>query len=275
MDTAIMSVDPQTQRLFDAIAAANYSQVKRAIEAGVAVNRPNALGQTPLAMACQLNNLEIVDLLVAAGGRMQADAPFAQHSAGKEALDEREIPVKPADLPIPSTQLSPLERLRQYQQTSAVPMPPAQSREVAYDNLIELIHQPTNNRATAIDESLQIPLPNASIEPPVQASAVENAAPTAAVQPSAAPQSAATGSPNHMETQWEEFTADAENTYTFDLDAVFAERDRESASSGLAARYKDGTTERGGNSDLHVRRPSRVWKQVKPMLSISALTSSG
>ena len=238
-----MSVDPQTQRLFDAIAAANYSQVKRAIEAGVVVNRPNALGQTPLAMACQLNNLEIVDLLVAAGGRMQADAPFAQHSAGKEALDEREIPVKPADLPIPSTQLSPLERLRQYQQTSAVPMPPAQSREVAYDNLIELIHQPTNNRATAIDESIQIPLPNASIEPPIQASAVENAAPTAAVQPSAAPQSAATGSPNHMETQWEEFTADAENTYTFDLDAVFAERDRESASSGLAARDKDGITE--------------------------------
>jgi ankyrin repeat protein len=234
LDTAIMSVDPQTQRLFDAIAAANYSQVKRAIEAGVAVNRPNALGQTPLAMACQLNNLEIVDLLVAAGGRMQADAPFAQSSAGKEALGEREIPVKPADLPTPSTQQSPLERLRQYQQASAASIPPAQSREVAYDNLIEPIHQPTNNRATEIDESRQIPLPNASIEPPIRASAVENAAPTAAKQPSAVPQSASTGTPNQMDTQWEEFTADAENTYTFDLDAVFAERERESASSKLA-----------------------------------------
>jgi ankyrin repeat protein len=204
LDTAIMSVDPQTQRLFDAIAAANYSQVKRAIETGVAVNRPNALGQTPLAIACQLGNLEIVELLVAAGGRMQADSPFVQRSAGQETLREREIPITATE--VPSTQLSPSERLRQYQQAATAPTPPTQSKEVAYDNLIDLIHQPANNSATEIDESIAFPM---SIDPPVQTNAVETATPTPPAR--------------KVAPQWEEFAADPDTTYTFDLDAVFAD----------------------------------------------------
>jgi ankyrin repeat protein len=216
--TAIMSVDPQTQRLFDAIAVANYSQVKRAIEAGVAIDRPNALGQTPLAMACQLGNREIIDLLVAAGGRMQA---------------EREIPPSAPDPTTAFTpHLSPSERLRQYQQGATLPIPTADSqgvardisldrvaterptaadsREVAYDNLIELIHQPASDSATEIDESLQLPLPIDLV---------------ADSKPLPAPISA--HNPTQIAPQWTELTSDPETTYTFDLDAVFAERDSE------------------------------------------------
>ena len=58
-----MSVDPQTQNLFDAISAVNYDRVKRLIDTGVAINYPNDLGQTPLVVACRCGNLEIVDLL--------------------------------------------------------------------------------------------------------------------------------------------------------------------------------------------------------------------
>jgi ankyrin repeat protein len=224
-----MSVDPQTQRLFDAIAAANYFQVKRAIAVGIPVNRPNERGQTPLAMACQLGNLEIVDLLVAAGGRMQADSPqetqyepdLPQPIPGNANII---APAQPSPAPLPS------ERLRQYQQQAATASTPtAQSRAVAYDNLIDLIHQPVNNGTTEIDESIRLPLPIA-IDPPIRASAIEIAAPTVIPQP-------APISPQNP-TQLEVFTADPETTYTFDLDAVFAERELESAFH-LAERSKD------------------------------------
>jgi ankyrin repeat protein len=220
LDTAIMSVDPQTQRLFDAIAAANYSQVKRAIEAGVAIDRPNAQGQTPLAMACQLGNLEIVDLLVAAGGRMQADAPPEPRCEPDSLLS--------------SPQLSPSERLRQYQQASTLPTPPIQSREVTYDNLIEQIHQPARNSPTEIDESIQLPVP---IEPAIRANPeLETAAPSTVVQPP----SLSKLTLNQSDMQWEEMTSGTENTYTFDLDAVFAENEIASASP-VAARQNERT----------------------------------
>jgi ankyrin repeat protein len=76
-----MSVDPQTQNLFDAILAVNYDRVKSIIDVGVAINSPNNLGQTPLVVACQRGNLEIVDLLMAAGAQMQASAAPAVPSA--------------------------------------------------------------------------------------------------------------------------------------------------------------------------------------------------
>jgi ankyrin repeat protein len=66
-----MSVDPKTQNLFEAIATINYDRVKRAIDSGASLDRPNERGQTPLAVACRQGNLEIVDLLVAAGAQMQ------------------------------------------------------------------------------------------------------------------------------------------------------------------------------------------------------------
>ncbi len=68
-----MSVDPQTQSLFDAISTVNFNRVKLLIDSGVAVNSPNERGQTPLAIAYLRGNIEIVDLLVAAGARMQAE----------------------------------------------------------------------------------------------------------------------------------------------------------------------------------------------------------
>lgn len=67
-----MSVDPRTQSLFDAISTVNYDRVKLIIDSGVAINSPNDRGQTPLVVACQRGNLEIVDLLMAAGAQMQA-----------------------------------------------------------------------------------------------------------------------------------------------------------------------------------------------------------
>ena len=66
-----MSVDPQTQNLFDAILTTNYDRVKLAIDSGAAINSQNNRGQTPLLVACDRGNLEIVDLLLAAGAQMQ------------------------------------------------------------------------------------------------------------------------------------------------------------------------------------------------------------
>ena len=258
LDTAIMSVDPQTQRLFDAIAAANYSQVKRAIDAGVPVNRPNALGQTPLAMACQQSNLEIVDLLVAAGAQMQAELGLAQSP-----------PVTSAGAPVRSVsaatdKLSPSERLRQYQQESTLPTAPNErgdlrigelpggSREVAYDNLIDLIHQPAKNSTTEIDESIQLdnlvtPLDrpthnlakelDRSISPDLEPGATAGSVPSL----QSVPNPAAISCQNFTQTvpQWEDASSDAETTYTFDLDAVFAERETATMPAPLAERRQE------------------------------------
>ncbi len=67
-----MSVDPQTQSLFDAISTVNFDRVKLIIESGVAINSLNDRGQTPLTVACNRGNLEIVDLLIAAGAEKEA-----------------------------------------------------------------------------------------------------------------------------------------------------------------------------------------------------------
>ncbi len=69
-----MSVDPQTQNLFDAILTVNYNRVKLLVDSGVGINNPNARGQTPLMVACQRGNIEIVDLLIAAGAQMQVSS---------------------------------------------------------------------------------------------------------------------------------------------------------------------------------------------------------
>ena len=66
-----MSVDPRTQSLFEAIAANNYPEVKRAIDSGVSVNSLNARDRTPLAVARFQGNLEIIELLLGAGAVME------------------------------------------------------------------------------------------------------------------------------------------------------------------------------------------------------------
>jgi ankyrin repeat protein len=72
-----MSVDPQTQSLFDAISAVNYDRVKLIIDSGVAINSLNDQGQTPLMAACKRGSLEIVDLLIAAGAQKEASPDSA------------------------------------------------------------------------------------------------------------------------------------------------------------------------------------------------------
>ncbi len=216
LDTAIMSVDPQTQRLFDAIAAANYLLVKRAIDTGVPLNRPNALGQTPLAMACQQSNLEIVDLLVAAGAQMQADRDLT-----------RSIPAVLTDASTQPTAF-PAERLHSDRQESTLPA--ASNREVAYDNLIELIHQPVTNSPTEIDDPISF---DASLDSSPNLDLATNPV--------------SISSQNFAQTgaEWESFTSDAETTYTFDLDAVFAEKESSSSSS-------DGNNHQGLGDDERI-----------------------
>ena len=115
-----MSVDPQTQSLFDAIAAGNYNRVKLLIDSGVAIDRPNERGQTPLAVACHQGNVEIVDLLLAAGAQMQA-------------LKSNPQPQLDSVLPVNNSQVAdpPGDRLRKQQ--------------IPFESLIDLIHQPANN----------------------------------------------------------------------------------------------------------------------------------
>jgi ankyrin repeat protein len=76
-----MSVDPRTQSLFDAISTVNYDRVKLVIDSGIAINSLNDRGQTPLMAACQRGNLEIVDLLIAAGAQMQVSPELVVSSA--------------------------------------------------------------------------------------------------------------------------------------------------------------------------------------------------
>jgi ankyrin repeat protein len=76
-----MSVDPRTQSLFDAISTVNYNRVKLIVDSGVAINHPNDRGQTPLMVACQRGNLEIVDLLIAAGAQMKVSQEVVVSSA--------------------------------------------------------------------------------------------------------------------------------------------------------------------------------------------------
>jgi ankyrin repeat protein len=87
-----MSVDPRTQSLFDAISTVNYDRVKLIVDSGVAINNPNDRGQTPLMVACQRGNLEIVDLLVAAGAQMQVSSePVVSSAEVTYAFDLDEI----------------------------------------------------------------------------------------------------------------------------------------------------------------------------------------
>ena len=86
-----MSVDPRTQSLFDAISTVNYDRVKLIIDSGVAINSPNDRGQTPLVVACQRGNLEIVDLLMAAGAQMEVSPLVVPSAEVTYAFDLDEV----------------------------------------------------------------------------------------------------------------------------------------------------------------------------------------
>ncbi|WP_295614589.1 ankyrin repeat domain-containing protein [Chamaesiphon sp. GL140_3_metabinner_50] len=169
-----MSVDPKTQSLFDAIAAASYERVKFAIDTGVAINSPNQRGQTPLAVACRQGSLEIVDLLVAAGAQMQAP----KNSAFQPIVNPVVV--------IPNSSLTSAST-----DAATEPLEPHNARQVPFENLIDLIHQPSTNRATEIERVI----PVGNLRAPTQ---IDRLAP-----------------------DWQDIGSEAEMTYTFDLDEVF------------------------------------------------------
>jgi ankyrin repeat protein len=205
-----MSVDPRTQSLFDAIAATNYSQVKRAIDSGVSVNSQNDRGQTPLAVACKQGNLEIVDLLVASGGQMQVQGSRGQALTDNRFVEltataEKQARVVPVlgDWDFQSI-------LFETDSSTAAELPesPVRDREIAYEDLIELIHQAPTEEPAEIDRLVSID----GDRPAERASA-----PT-------------TGQKiNSIVSDWQETTSDPEATYTFDLDDVFATNEQISA----------------------------------------------
>ena len=168
-----MSVDPRTQLLFDAIAAANYDRVKLAIDSGAAINSPNERGQTPLVVACRQGSLQIIDLLVAAGAQMQAPL---DPSSSRQVL-----PLEHGNVRAPS----PLSG-----DNSDLAL--ANAQQIPFENLIDLIHQPTPDSNTQIEQ----------IMPEHQSSRDEQR--------------------RSVSANWAEFASEPDVTYTFDLDEVFA-----------------------------------------------------
>ncbi len=159
-----MSVDPKTQSLFDAIADANYELVKLAIDSGAAINSPNERGQTPLTVACRQGSLQIVDLLVAAGAQMQAQRDFTSSRL---------------DLPVAgglADETAPLSAARQ----------------IPFESLIDLIHQPAHDISTEIEQIM--PIENPYLGTDLSRNSVA----------------------------WQDLGTDSDVTYTFDLDEVFA-----------------------------------------------------
>jgi ankyrin repeat protein len=229
LDTAIMSVDPQTQNLFDAIAAADRDRVKHLIDAGVAVNALNDLGQTPLMVACHQRNLEIADLLVAAGAQMQVQATMT-----------------------PTTQIEALsiqvEAVRQYKRVSALPIPgdginlgvtehelpesPVKDRQISCNDLIEISHQPADNHPTEIEALMPNGKPSVLSRSMLEATSNSRNNPATAIefsslQSASTTNSVPTSAQNslQLDPNRQDFISDAESTYTFDLDAIFATKE--------------------------------------------------
>ncbi len=215
-----MSVDPQTQSLFEAIAATNYAQVKRILDSGVSVNSHNDRGQTPLTVACKQGNLEIVNLLLASGGQIQVPAQAERGQALRDhrlvdtvATAEKKSPVVPVlgdwdfqsilfETDIPTTELS---------------ESPVRDRQIVYEDLIELMHQ-----APAQESAENDLVRSSSVD-----RAVEQLTESASTPVASAP---TTGQKiNLIVSGWHEASSDPEATYTFDLDEVFAANEQKSA----------------------------------------------
>jgi ankyrin repeat protein len=185
LDTATMSVDPQTQSLFDAISTINYNRVKLLIDSGVAVNSPNDRGQTPLAVACLRGNLEIVDLLVAAGAQMKAEkAQMIPDNQKFEAAISGFSIEDPTHL---------------------------------FENLTDLIHQPDdiNTIETEQFSSIDTYQSSAAVDFDRIASELRDRVETPATNSSQLEHS----------FDWQESSLDLENFQTFDLDEAFATKE--------------------------------------------------
>jgi ankyrin repeat protein len=141
-----MSVDPQTQSLFEAITAIDYHRVKLAIDAGAAINSPNDRGQTPLAIACRQGNLDIVDLLVAAGAQMQPQLDVSPAQIGDETASGRSALASASSPGAQTEMMSPLTG----------------THEISFEDLLAPIHQPADDRATRMEQ-----LPSAAENPPI------------------------------------------------------------------------------------------------------------
>jgi ankyrin repeat protein len=216
-----MSVNPRTQSLFDAIATTNYTQVKRAIDSGAAVNSLNDRGQTPLAVAHRQGNLEIIELLVASGAKMEAqsDRNMLQSKHGS-----RIVPI-PGDWNFQSVEHEIAES-------------PVRDRDIAYEDLIELTHQPNQLQANESDKLKSIG-GNQLSNPP-----------TASITPPTPGQNL-----NSMAAAWQHLDSDPEATYTFDLDEVFAANDRSPNADDLA--------------NLQLSKPSDMFEEEPAMTSLN------
>ncbi len=246
-----MSVDPKTQILFEAIATVNYDLVKRAVDAGASLNSTNDSGQTPLAMACRQGNVEIVDLLIAAGAQMhvrqEVGSPLRPHG-----VSERRNSVLPIAEDPKSIEQN--RRLVAESSTSA-----AGDRQISFENLIDLIECPPTNSATEIEQLMPIDRVNSiEIERERQLADERDRLQTGDRQISfenlidlieRPPTNSATEIEQFMPldkdlaapsrdrqtrqttTNWGEMaSASDEATYTFDLDAVFATNDTNNSS---------------------------------------------
>jgi ankyrin repeat protein len=241
-----MSVDPRTQSLFDAIAATNYSQVKRAIDSGVSVNSQNDRGQTPLAVACKQGNLEIVDLLVASGGQMQV-----QGSRGQALTDNRFVELTAtADK---QARVVPVLGDWDFQSilfqtdsstASELPESPVRDREIAYEDLIELIHQAPSEEPAEIEVAERERFVSIGGDRPQEWLAERSATPVASAP--------TTGQKiNSIVSDWQETASDPEATYTFDLDEVFATNEQISAPIDLP-QLKSIVTDRLFDDDITI-----------------------
>jgi ankyrin repeat protein len=121
-----MSVDPRTQSLFAAIAAADYSQVKHLIESGVPVNSVDDRGKTPLAIACIQGDLQIVDLLMESGARMYVERDVTPI----QPSNRNQSGSIPGDWDPTSIEVEVTES-------------PIGNRDISYEELMNPIHQPT------------------------------------------------------------------------------------------------------------------------------------
>lgn len=186
-----MSVDPQTQSLFAAILTVNYSQVKRLIEAGVSVNSLNDRGKTPLAVACIQGNLEIVDLLMASGAKM-----YHQNNVVAPPTSDRRIVPMTGDWDFTSIE-------------HEVSESPVQNRQIAYEDLVDLIHESHNNSTDT---------PNLVLSGNLAPTPGQNLA--------------------QMAAGWQA-ESDVDATCTFDLDEVFAANDRLRESADGSSMFVD------------------------------------
>jgi ankyrin repeat protein len=85
----------QEQALFNAIEAGDVEQVKTLLAAGVALDRKDTRGRTPLTLASGLGNLEILQALLAANAAVNLAPKSAAHNCPVARTWENSLPKPP------------------------------------------------------------------------------------------------------------------------------------------------------------------------------------